>query len=290
MLFTKRMGGVLLLLPLLIILSCTIPSDEADLEEARFDADRCNPSDSATTAFCQNVIDKTRAVLAADPTNIEAGELCASAYMGLSGIDILQFIEKLVEVQNETEADFKSFRTLVDKVEAANKREINLDELRNGITCLANVVANKLGVTDLEQAGLFLLGTLRSIETFVRPVKLISFETDGTINADEIDDDDAAILEDNFINADNEISAGGTTDATTLSAMREGYCRCTKSRFGYSAACIRDMMRCEVSTKDNEDTEQDYDADGVTTGDRDDDCDALVNPPGVAACKDTNTT
>ncbi len=267
------------------------PSDTSSgIERARFAIDKCDPSDTNANSFCQTAIDEAEAILLLEPNNVEAAMLASSGYLGLAGIDFLQFAGKLIEAQNTTDADFKEFRNLVTDVESTNNRTVDLDRLRTSITTLETAINGLPTTTDLNKRAYFQLGTVQAMETFIVPVKLITIAADNTIDPSNITDETATILEQNFINGDDNLLASGTDDAETLSAMREGYCRCQKSRFGYGAACIRDLMACELSTTDTEDTEQDYDADGVVAGDREDDCESLVNPPGVADCKSKNTT
>lgn len=267
-------------------------SADSRIEAAQFALDRCNPADSTTATSCQEALDNATAILTDDPGNVQAALLASSANMGLAGIDFLQFAAELVEVQSSAEADFKEFRDLVTEVEADNARTIDLTYLRSSVAVLETAMADKAADSDLNERAFFQLGAIQSIETFVLPVKLITFDPNGEVNPDEITDDTAETLKENFLNGDDNIQAGGTTDADTLEGMREGHCRCELADplgANYGGACIRDLMRCELSDTGTEDTEQDYDGDGTLAGDRENDCDALINPPGVDTCKGQDT-
>lgn len=263
----------------------------SDIEAAQFALDQCDPTDAGTASFCQDAVDRAEAILAGDPDNVEAALLASSGHLGLSGVDFLQFTAKLVEVQNNAEGNFKEFRTLITDVEAANSRTIDLTELAEAISILDAGLAGEAADTDLNERAFFQLGAIQSIDTFTRPVKLITFEADGDVNPDEINDDVAEQLRKNFLDTDNNLTSAGVTDEETLSAAREGYCLCVEnSPTGYGAKCVRDLMRCELSDTGTEDTEQDYDGDAVTVGDRTGDCDALTETnAAVETCKDNNT-
>ena len=85
-----------------------------------------------------------------------------------------------------------------------------------------------------------------------------------------------------------------------LRPLRENHCRCSLQTplggtAGFSAACLRDLQRCELGVDDPDDppagdtlgVEQDYDSDGDTDNA---DCDTLLTPGGLNACADSNTT
>lgn len=264
---------------------------QSDIEAARFALDRCNPADSDTAADCQEAVDLAEGVLADDPNNVDAGMLAASGRLGLAGIDFLQFASELLEAQNDDTADFKQFRDLVDKVETDNARTIDLDQLRSSVTVLAAALTGLSADSDLNSRAFFQLGIHQTIETFVLPTKLVVFDAGGEVDPSSIDDDVAEILRANFIDGDDNLLASDTDDPETLDAMREGYCLCVENApGGYSAACVRDLMVCELSDTGTEDTEQDYDGDGVLVGDRTNDCDALTDANAdVETCKDENT-
>ena len=264
---------------------------DSQLDTARFALDHCNPSDSTTNASCQQAVDEANAALVADPGNVEAAILSSSGYLGLAGIDFLQFASKLVDVENNASTEFKQFQTLVSTVESTNSRSIDISPLLNASSVLSTTLAGKSADSDLNKRAFFQLGAIQSIDVFVRPVKLLSYDASNHIDLNQIDDAAADLLKQQFIDSDDNLSSGGTTDDKTLKASREGYCRCKlQTRLGgYTAACVRDLLRCELSNTETEDTEQDYDGDGTVVGDRVHDCDALINPPGKETCKDQNS-
>lgn len=285
---------------------------ETNLENARFALDRCNPSDSTTDSYCEQAVNDAQAVLTADPTNVEAAILVSSGYLGWAGVDFLRFASELLDVQSSSnsEADFQEFRTLVRNVETAstdtpNPRTISLPRLRSAVSVLETTMAG-LTITiddDLRDSALFQLGAIQTLENFVLPIKLITIDlTDDHIDPSEIGDTEAAVFKQNAANSDNNLQSSGTDDESTLKATREGDCRCRLADprgTNYGAPCLRDLMRCELSTTETENTEQDYDGDGVcgetgvttcaTAGGRTGDCNALINPPGVESCKSSGT-
>jgi|GEM_PF-6607264 len=279
---------------------------ETNIEQAQFALDHCNPASSTADTACQQAVDDANAVLATDPTNVEAGILASSGYLGLAGVDFLQFAAKLVALQSGSTNDFKQVQTLVSDVESTNSRTIDLVQLQSSKTVLVTAMAGQSSGTPLNDRGFFQLGIIQAIDGFVRPIKSISTDSSGNIDASNITDATADILKQNYINSDSNLSTSGTTDDKTLKATREGYCRCKLSLFGYGAACVRDLVKCELQSSTPTGTEQDYNNDGTcgtaaspgkkasgatcgTAGGGTDDCAALRSPSGLVACKASNT-
>lgn len=292
----------------LLLGGCPSSTDSA-LEAAKFALDHCNPADSATSTSCQEAVDQATSILTGDPTNVEAAILASSGYLGLAGIDFLQFAAKLVDVQSNSNADFKEFQDLVNDVESTNARTIDTDQLKSAVDVLVTALAGKTGDTGLNKQGLFQLGATQTLDNFVVPAKLVTIDANGDADPDSITSDVAERLRQNFLTSDDNISASGTDDADTLHAIREGFCLCDDSLFGYSAACLRDLMRCELSDTDPDGTEQDYNNDGTcgtggvagtavgggtcaAAGGGSTDCDSLTDSStsAVQSCKDSNTT
>lgn len=279
---------------------------ETNIEQAQFALDHCNPSSATADASCQQAVDDATAVLTTDPGNVEAAILASSGYLGLAGVDFLQFAAKLVALQSGSTNDFKQFQTLVSSVESTNSRTIDLTQLQSSKTVLVTAMAGKSSGTPLNDRGFFQLGVIQAIDGFVRPIKTITTDSSGNIDASKIDDTTADILRQNYINSDSNLSTSGTTDTSTLKATREGYCRCKLSLFGYGAACVRDLVKCELQSAIPVGTEQDYNDDGTcgttgalgkrasgatcgTAGGGSDDCASLRSPSGLDACKASNT-
>ncbi len=284
------------------------------LDQARFHLDQCNPSDTTTAASCQSAVNAALEALGIDAstldgqanddtastsqetieagiaalaavgdTEIEAAALASSGFLGLAGVDFLQFTEQLTDAQSTDTEDLQEFQDLIDEVETENGEEIDTDQLRLAVAILDGILEGITADDDLRESAFFQLGSTQSLEGFILPLKLVTV-TDGEVDASEISDDEAEIIKQNFQNGDDNVSSAGTDDADTLSAMREGDCRCTLADGAdYGGPCIRDLMVCNLG--DTGDTEQDYDGDGVTAGDRTEDCDGLNNPPGVETCK-----
>jgi len=301
--FLPKFFILLLNLSFVFVLSHCSSTNETLLEEARFALDSCNPSKPAETlASCQDALTKATAIIndsslsANDPVKIEAGILASSANLGIAGIDFLEFAGKLsglVDNQTKEGEGFQQFLTLIGDVETTNKQAISVDSLRSAVTSLQSVLPDQTSDTDLKKRALFQLGVTQSLETYVRPLKLIGIssinKTAATIDPSSISDTDATTLRKSLITSDDNVKAGGTTDANTLSAMREGFCLCeTNAAGGYTGACLRDLLRCQIKTN-TEGTEQDYNGNGifgVTGGDRTADCAVLkTSSAAVTTCK-----
>lgn len=312
------LGGTFLSLTFLTLTGCPSATD-THLENARFALDKCNPSDpGGTQASCQKAVDEAGLVLAGDTTNTEAAILSSSGHLGLAGVDFLQFVSEIIKTQDNPDADISSLKTVIDNVESDNKQEISETELGLAKTVLETATAGLTAATadNVQKRGLFQLGLVQNAQTYIVLVKRVGAltalagnqELSSTDLENAIDDDLANELKNNFINSDNNLTASGTgSDDETAQAVRQGYCRCIKTDFGYGSPCLRDLSRCQLSETKTENTEQDYDNDGTcgetatlagtkrkdgsactTAGDRTDDCKLLLNPPGVEACKESD--
>jgi len=300
---SKNIFGVLILSATLSSLTGCPAETEIHLEEARAALDICNPTDSNTSTSCQTAIDAAKLVLDADSTNVEAAILSASGHLGLAHVDFLQFVGKLTDVEsNSTGAttDLTQFQSLISTVETVNSKDgrtgtISLDELKTAIDVLNTSLTGKTNDTDLNKRGMFQLGAMQGLDTFIRPIKRTKVNaTTKVVDPSDITSDDADFVKKNGQNSDNNLSSSGLSDSNTLKATREAFCRCTNLPLSlpYNEKCLRDLIRCELSTVGTEDTEQDYSGNAVVTGDRTADCAALKavkDTAGYTTCKSSGS-
>ncbi len=249
---------------------------ESNLDTARFNIDKCDPSDSTTfTTFCQAALDAATLILADDPTNVEAASIASSARLGLAGVDFLQFISKLVGAQSTSTQDTKEFADLITEVEAANGVTINRTQLRAAGAVLETALTGLSG-NSLTNSAFFQLGAVQAVETFVTLAK---------VSAGTFTDSDVSQFKSNAKNGDSNLSVAGVSDANTLRATREGHCRCKLADplgENYGTSCLSDLKTCFIESSGI--PIQSYGA-GADRASR---CSALENPSGVATCKDTN--
>ena len=289
------------LFSLVFLIGC--PSDtQSMLDDARFALDSCNPSTYSSSAAskdaCDRAVSLSASVLAGDSSNIEAAAINASGHLGKGGIDFLRYAAKLADASGST-SDISSFIKLLVDV------PVDEAELSASITPLNTAVGGKTVSTELEKRAAFQLGAIQAVQTYVLPLKKVSLiassNTVDPATIKNIDDATAATVRTSFESSDNNLSTGGA-DAKTVKASRQGFCRCDLQTAvgGYTAACLRDLLRCQTLSTKPEGTEQDYDQDGIcgtadlgsckTKGDGTNDCDKLLKPTGVETCKDKNTT
>ena len=275
------------------------------IEQARFALDRCNPTLETSLTNCQAAVDDADEVQTTDPTNLEAASVEASGYLGLARLDFLTFAADLSDLGNNAEGDFAEFRTFVSDYET----DLNTDQETTGLAIdLDNLQAAKdsfgdlledvevgddgIAIDETARQASFQLGVIQALDAFIRPVKIA-----GEAAADVADIDDtvtAAVLAD-FLDADNNLVVGGTTEEESddlLRPVRENYCRCSLNG-GLTTNCLQDLMRCELNpdaadeTGDNGGVEQDYNGDGDAN---DADCATLLSPDGLDACGGTDTS
>ncbi|MBI3540533.1 MAG: hypothetical protein HY073_00010 [Deltaproteobacteria bacterium] len=292
---TNFFSAVLFLMLVVALGGC--PSDsQTALEEARFLLDKCNPSDPSTVSFCNDAFTKANTVFVdSGSTDVAAAALVSSADLGIAGVDFLEFAEKL-GAQTTTASDFSTFTKAVTDVENERKAidptnfAIDTAKLR-----AAAAVLETASLGTLAGSNLFQRSAIQAMELFIVPAKALNTASGNTVSNTSI-----TTTEFNNLNKSLDGSDSGLTDDKTLKAARAGRCLCLQTAFGYTCTtgpkCLRDLVRCSNDSGDNkntQDTEQDYDGDGVVTGDRANDCDKLLNPTNTAAvdaCKATNFT
>lgn len=250
------------------------------LEQARFLLDQCNPTSETSLDNCTNAAAKMDTLQESDPDNLEAASLESSAYIGLAGIDFLQVASRLAGLQDDDTDNFIEFRTLVNEIELDNGREIDLADLLLAQTVLSGLLDTATAGEENQEA-FFQLGIIQAVDSFIRPVKIAGI---GAINVGNIDDDVATVVAGDLVDGDNNLDNGGVDDADILSAVREYYCRCSLNG-GLDAACLRDLMRCSLSSTAS--PEQDYDGSGANSRG---DCTTLLDPAGLSDCSNEDTT
>lgn len=257
------------------------------LDDLKSALDHCSPviDPASLTTFCQTAVEKGEELIAESPTDVNARILLSNAYFGRAGLGFLDLLETFADLANTTANDYAEIRDAIQGL------TVDLDDLRSSVSTLTNLVDSE-GLTAEGNDDLFRqLGLVRALEAFVRPVQQAGAEA-ANVDAN-IDAAEAATIASDFLNSDNDLVDTDVDDADVLSPIRENYCRCSLQTGGFTAACLRDLMRCELSSAatdtntDNLGIEQDYDGDG----DADDvDCTTLLTPTGLSACGGRNTT
>lgn len=266
------------------------------LEEARFFLDGCNPSVTATlTTNCQPASDLASDILTAEPGNVEASILSSSARLGLAKFDFLQFAQSLQDITASSD-DFSELKNIVSNYETSIGDTIDLTQLQaakdafNGIIASFTVDSAGVAIDPMIQRAAFQLGLIQALDSFIRAIKLTTGGI-ANVNTTNISTAIAAVIKSDFVNSDSNLVIGGTTTSTgeaLLKPVRLNYCLCSLQTGGFTAACLRDLLRCELYTTDiTTQMEQDYNSSGAANAA---DCTTLLAPAGLTACQGTNTT
>ncbi|MBI2082101.1 MAG: hypothetical protein HYT76_00895 [Deltaproteobacteria bacterium] len=267
------------------------PSTEDSLvDDIKFALDQCNPSSKPETVdtFCNTAVTKGEELITKTPTDKNARLLLSSAYFGRSGLDFLSLLETFAGLADSGEKDFVEIRNAIVNI------DVDIVDLRSSITTLTQIIAD----LDLKAEGnedIFRqLGLMMALEAFVRPVKLAG--TDAADVATGLSDGsgEGDVTKSDFVNADNYLADTNIDDEDILKPIRENYCRCSLQSGGFTARCLRDLMRCELNPAaadnegDNGGLEADYD--GTLPDDPNDvDCLKLLTPDGLSTCAGTDT-
>ncbi len=303
------LGGIFSL-PLLI--SCTSQINSLT-DDTKFLLDKCNPADSTTLTSCTDAASKSTDIITADATNIDGPIFNSSAHLGLAGVDFLQVASQMADLANSNSSnntsqtatasnkdndDFSQFRSLVSTIETDNGRAIDTAELETAKSALVTLLASATATDDNKRA-FFQLGVIQAIDGFIRPVKLAGSVTSVTSAASltGITTAEAARINTDFFNADNNLASSGTTSSDFLNPVRQNFCLCKANAAAISDAtatnvmsvtCLQDLMLCELKTDLTGVTlNNDYDGNLLKNGA---DCSTLLSPATLATCSAGNTS
>ena len=220
------------------------PSTEQTLlDELKFALDRCNPSDTATLeTFCKTAVEKGEALILADPSDENAQILLSSAYFGRSGLDFLELLETFANLIDSDVDDFLEIRNAIASI------GVNLGHLESSITTLTTFLAANPAIAATGHEDLFRqLGLMRALDAFIRPVQLAGAQAADV--ATQLADGSASFsrIQNDFLNADDDLTETEIDDSEILSPIRLNYCLCKRQALtGFNASCLRDLMRCEL--------------------------------------------
>lgn len=270
-------------------------SEDTLLDEVKFALDQCSPTSKPETiaTFCDTAVTKGEELVAAAPADANAHLLLSSAYFGRSGLDFLSLLETFAGLIDSTAKDFVEIRDAIVGI------DVGIANLRSSITTLTAFI-DEQGLTATGNEDLFRqLGLMMALETFVRPVQLAG--TDAADVATGLSDasGEGDIIKADFVDADNYLSDTNIDSEDLLQPIRENYCRCSLQTGGFTARCLRDLMRCELNPAaadndgDNGGVEADYDGKALPTNPTDladdVDCITLLAPSGLSTCAGTDT-
>ena len=241
------------LIKLLVVIMCLFTmacasSVQSNLEGARFALDNGDYSVAIT---------KAGAVFTADATNAEAARILASAYFARSGMDFFNIAEGLVDLQNNTDANFQQ---IADVLPAT----ADLDDLRSAISTLESLTGiDATSFTDDTLAdAAFDLGLMQVIESFALGVYGSDYY--GTFAPGSITDAQATSGLEDLVNFDNRLIASGVDSAESfLEELRQTYCilEPISAGSGFTTGEYQALVGCELSTDPSTFTTTTYSAD-----------------------------
>lgn len=205
------------------------------LEGARFALDKTNYTEAIT---------KATAALAADPTNIEAARVLASAYLGRSGIDFLDLAEGVVDLANTNNNNFQDIAAVLPST-------ATLSDLRSAITTLESLTGiDAASITDEGLAdAAFDLAIMQIVEQFA--LGIYGADYFGTLDTSGITDAQAATAQDDMIAWDNRLIASGLSSTEDfIIEIRRSYCVLERQSAsdGFTADEYRQMVECQLSS------------------------------------------
>lgn len=226
----------ILVLVVFSVFSVQCASDfQSNLEKAKFELDDLNYTAAITHAT---------AALVANPGDVEATRLLASAYLGRSGIDFFDVLEGLVDLQNSTETNF---RAIANVLPAA----ADLADLRSAITALESLtgVDSTTITNDALADGVFDLSILQVIEHFALGVYGSDFF--GTFDVADITSTQAANAQDDLVDFDNRLIASGVDETEDyIDEIRQVFCilEPLSAGSGFTLSEFRVMVGCQLSS------------------------------------------
>lgn len=252
-----------------VLLNCA-STVQSNLEEAKFALDQGDYNTAISSA--------TQA-LNADPQNIEAARLLASAYFARSGLDFLDLAEAIIDLdRNDT--------TAYQQIAAALPSTADMDDVRSAIETLQSLdgVDETSLDNDIADAA-FDLGLMESIEQFALGVYGANYFTTldpSQISSKDLPQADLITFDNHLVNSGVDSSEGYVKDVRHTFCVLEPISADT----GFTLAEYRAFVGCQLTP--NPDT---FDTTAFTTDIAN--CDAINpddQPADVVACYDADTT
>lgn len=250
----------------LFVFSCA-STENSNFEEAKFSLDEGEYDEAITAGL---------AALTADPENVLAARVVASAYLGRSGIDYLDLAEGITDLQNSTISNLQQIGALLPDT-------ATMADVRSAIETLESLTGideDTITNADLQDA-VFDLGLMMTIEHFA----IGWYESSEGADVTGIADSDKSSVQADLVSFDSRLVAAGLDSGEDfLSEIRQTFCilEPLSADSGFSTAEYRDFVACQLAD----------DASAVTTTTVVN-CDA-VNPDNqsdaVEACYDEDTS
>lgn len=235
-------------LSLLLILTASCASSlEGELDEAMFALDNCS---TTNTTPCTDAITAADTLLASDPTNVEVSLVKSSALATRGGIDLLDLMAELARtgVSGGFDNDTQKFRVIHDVVVG---NVSSTTDIRSSITVLTGIAAP--ATTDaIYKTYYFQLGILQSIEAFVLPTITAQPTSTSTVTSTSVTATNRDNVEDDFVNADDNMITGGITSGKDgfelVEIARINYCvlKNISGAAGFTLAELQDLMSCQL--------------------------------------------
>ncbi len=186
-------------------------------------------------------VTKGETAVANDPTNFELTLALSSAYAGRAGIEYLDLVEALSNVDNDDSAFSAIHNVFVDTVSATGIADVRL-----AITTLTG-----FGGTIVDAARYYdQLGTYQVIEAFSLSTLRAKPTATSTTTVTDITDADRANVQADFVAADNNLVLGGLdADNTIVETIRKNFCalKNLSTAEGFTVAELQDITECQLS-------------------------------------------
>lgn len=214
------------------------------LDEARFALDTGDYSRAVTSADT---------ALTADPTNMEAAIVKATALAGRIGIELTKIADDLIDTAGTsgTNKDFSSLRTAFNAIFNTASDFIDLRTAITTLTGLTAPVATDPNYPDYH----FLLGLLQTMEAFNLPTLTASPAGNTADNYDPslVTATIRTNVQADFLGADdNLVKAGLSSSNDLIDTIRQNYCAIRSATtfddatLSFTLAQLRDLIRCQL--------------------------------------------
>lgn len=205
----------------------------SNLEEAKFDLDQGN-FDAAINSAAQ--------ALNANPQNVEAARLLASAYFGRSGLDFLDLAEAIIDLD-------RNDSTAYQQIAAALPTSANMDDVRAAVSTLQSLDGIDTAGLDNDIAdAAFDLGLMEAIEHFALGVYGANFFT--SLDTSQISSASKDLVQANTITFDNHlVNAGVESTETYVMDIRHTFCvlEPISSGEGFTLAEYQAFVGCQLT-------------------------------------------
>jgi|GEM_PF-3514603 len=242
---------VCLLVVVALCFACGASSVNSALDKARFNLDNCSPTNPSA---CDSAISGADTVLASEPNNVNAAMIKSSAQATNAGFILLDMLSDLANTSGDNQTEkFNFIRSAIGDTVS------DTADLRASIVTLSGITP-PTATDDFYKDFYFQMGFLQALEAFALPTLVAQPTETSVVTPASISSTDKDNVQDDFINADNNLIIGGIADSSSngwdlVVAVRQNYCvlhnLAPAGTQGFTLGLLQDLILCQLCVDDD---------------------------------------